>query len=105
MKAELLPIAASVDRLTDALRRAGALGDESVSSAAVDSSRSTVLSRITRLRLTYSDSAPNSPPSLILKTGLPERVGNATWDAGRQEVAFYNDVAAVMSAPRVPRCF
>jgi Ecdysteroid kinase-like family len=105
MTAEPLPAAASAGRLTDTLRRAGALGDGSVSSVAIDSSRSTVLSRITRLRLTYSDSAPNSPSSLILKTGLPERVGNATWDAGRQEVAFYNDVAAVMLAPRVPHCF
>jgi hypothetical protein len=48
-----LPEAAKADRLTDALRRAGVLGDAYVREVTVESSRATILSRITRLRLAY----------------------------------------------------
>jgi hypothetical protein len=105
MTAETLPAALSADRLGDLLRRRGTLGKGSVSDVAVDSSRATILSRITRLRLTYDGEAPGAPSTLIFKTSLPERVGNPNWDAGRQEVAFYNDVAATMEGGLVPRCF
>jgi hypothetical protein len=50
MAAETPPAAASADRLSDMLRRCGALEIGSVSDVAVDSSRATILSRITRLR-------------------------------------------------------
>jgi hypothetical protein len=90
---------------TDTLRRSGVLQKGRVSNVSVESSRATVLSRITRLRLTYDGDATNSPSTLILKTGLADRVGDETWDAGRQEVAFYIDVAAAMSSPLVPCCF
>jgi hypothetical protein len=105
MAAETLPAAASADRLSDMLRRCGALEIGSVSDVAVDSSRATILSRITRLRLSYAEETSGAPPTLILKTALPERIGNPNWDAGRQEVAFYNDVAAKMPVGLVPRCF
>jgi len=55
--------------------------------------------------MTYEGAAGDAPPALILKTGLPERVGDANWDAARQDVAFYTEVAARMSTPPVPRCF
>jgi ecdysteroid kinase len=42
--------------------------------------------------------------SVILKTGLPERA-DPSWNAGRQEVAFYTEVATVMATRLVPRCF
>jgi hypothetical protein len=100
-----LPAVASAVRLTDAIRRSGALGDGSISSVAVESSRATVLSRITGLRLNYSNAFPNSPSTLILKTALPERVGSSTWDAGRQEVAFYNEVVTAKSVSHVARCY
>jgi Ecdysteroid kinase-like family len=103
--AEAPPAAASADRLDDVLRRSGALRCGSLAEVTVDGSRDTVLSRITRLRLTYDGEAPGAPSSLILKTALPERIGKSAWDAGRQEVAFYNDVAATMHTRLVPHCF
>src|SRR5438552_12633517 len=104
MTTEPLPKAADAGHLTDALRRSGALGDGRVCNVAVESSRATILSRIVRLRLSYEGAADDAPRSLILKTGLPERA-DAKWNAGRQEVAFYTQVAAVMSARLAPRCF
>src|SRR5215471_19318353 len=105
MAAETLPAAASADRLSDVLRRRGTLENGSVSDVAVDSSRATILSRITRLRLTYAGEAPGAPSTLILKASLPERINQPGWDAGRREVAFYNDVAATMLVKLVPCCF
>src|SRR6516162_3513036 len=105
MAAETLPAAASADRLSEVLRRCGALENGLVSDVAVDSSRATVLSRITRLRLTCAGEVPGAPSTLILKTSLPERIGKPDWDGGRHEVAFYNDVAAAMPVGLVPRCF
>jgi hypothetical protein len=96
--------AADAAHLTDALRRSGALGDGRVCNVIVESSRATILSRIMRLRLSYDGAAADAPPSLVLKTGLPERA-DAKWNAGRQEVAFYTQVAAVMAARVAPRCF
>ena len=99
-----LQIAIKAEQLTDALRRSGALGDGRVCNVVVESSRATLLSNIIRLRLKYDGAAPHAPNSVILKTALPERIGGL-WNAGRQEVAFYTQVAAVMSAHLVPRCF
>jgi len=98
MTAETLPAAASADRLNDILRGSGKLENGSLSDVAVDTSWATILSCITRLRLTYKGGAPAAPPTLILKTSRPERTGKPNWDAGRQEVAFYNNVAATMQA-------
>jgi hypothetical protein len=86
--------------LTTALRRCGALGDGRVRDIVVESSRNTILSRIIRLRLAYDGPAEGAPCSVILKTGLPGRAGD-----GRQEVAFYGQVASVMSARVAPRCY
>jgi hypothetical protein len=101
---ETLPRAAQPEYLTDALRRAGALGTGRVIDAVAQSSKATILSRIVRLRLSYDGAAPEAPASLILKTGLPERAG-ARWNSGRHEVAFYTQISAAMSASLVPRCF
>jgi hypothetical protein len=103
MTAEPLPLAAQPERLTEVLRRAGAMHGR-ISSVEALHSRTTVLSRITRLRLVTEGDAAGVPTTLILKTGLPERVGDENWDSGRQEVAFYTDVAATMSG-HVLRCF
>ena len=104
MTTETLPKAADAEHLSDVLRRSGALGDGRVCNVVVESSRATVLSRIIRLRLSYEGAAADAPRSLILKTGLPERA-DAKWNAGRHEVAFYTQVAAVMTACLAPRCF
>jgi len=97
-----LPEAAEASRLTDALRRYGVLSDGCVSEVAVESSRATVLSRITRLRLAYDRADVDAPRSVILKTGLPERAGHGS-QAARQEIAFYTQVASAIPALPVPR--
>jgi hypothetical protein len=99
-----LPNVAQAAPLTDALRRAGVLGDGSVREAVVESVRPTVLSRIIRLRLAYDGSANDAPSSLILKIAHPDRMG-PNWGAGRNEVAFYNRVAAAAPGLPLPRCF
>jgi Ecdysteroid kinase-like family len=101
---ESLPRAITADHLTDALRRSGALGRVRVREVVVESSRPTVLSRIIRLRLAYDDNATDAPRSVILKTGPPQRAGGG-WYAGRQEVAFYTQVAVATPADLIPRCF
>src|SRR5262249_25393718 len=104
MSTRPLDIAIEAEQLTDALRRSDALGDGRVCNVVMESSHSTLLSNIVRLRLTYDGAASNAPHSIILKTARPERIGGF-WNAGRQEVAFYTQVGAVMSARLVPRCF
>jgi Ecdysteroid kinase-like family len=98
-----LPPAADAAHLTEALRRCGALPEGRVRDVAVESARPTLVSHITRLRLGY-DSSCEAPRTLILKTGLPD-IAEGLRDAGRREVAFYTDVAALMPARVVPRCF
>jgi Ecdysteroid kinase-like family len=104
MTSEPLPRAAEPEYLTDTLRRFGVLADDRVCGVAVESSRATLLSRIIRLRLSYEGRAAEAPGSVILKTGLPERA-NVKWNSGRQEVAFYTQVAGTMAERSVPRCF
>ena len=99
-----VPEAAQAKNLTDALRRSGVLREGRVTNVAVESSRTTILSKITRLRLTYEGAASNAPASLILKTGLFNKP-DSEWSAGRQEVAFYTRVAPAMPSLLVPRCF
>jgi len=98
---QALPPAIQPEHLTAALRRAGVLADGAVNDVAVESSRDTILSRITRLRLTYGGEAGAAPASLILKTGLPGRAINA----GRQEVSFYEQVGTAAGFRLMPRCF
>jgi hypothetical protein len=99
---EPLPPAAQPEYLTQALTRCGLLRDGGrVSGVVVDSSKSTILSQIVRLRLSYEGASGDAPASLILKTGLPEwtQINN-----GRREVAFYLLLAEVTSDQLVPRC-
>jgi aminoglycoside phosphotransferase (APT) family kinase protein len=102
MTPEPLPKAADAEYLTDALRQCGARGAGRVRNVVVESSRTTLLSRIMRLRLTY-DGALEGPASLMLKIGLPDRVAELA-DRGRREVEFYSEISAVMRARLVPRC-
>jgi len=100
-----LPSAVQPEYLTEALRRYGVLRDGRVHNVVVENSKSTMVSRIVKLRLSYDGAASNAPDSLILKTGLPERASNRSGIRGALEVAFYTQVAAQMSAPLIPRCF
>ena len=104
MNGDHLPAAASAGHIADALRRAGVPGSTRVREVAVESDRPTILSRIIRLRLSYDGTVTGAPNSVILKTGLPDRIGSG-WKAGLQEVAFYSKVAAATEPRLVPRCF
>src|SRR3954468_2384626 len=84
--------AASPEHLTEALRKS--FLNVRVSDVVVESSHPTIVSEITRLRLTYDGEALGAPRTIILKTGHPDRLSDASWGAGRHEVAFYNEVAA-----------
>src|SRR5438874_2062915 len=99
-----LPTAAQAEHLSEALRRSGALAHGRVREVAVESSRAKLLSRIIRLRLAYDGDAAEAPNSVIVKTALPD-APLGLWNAGRQEVAFYNKVGAMTPAGMVPRCF
>jgi hypothetical protein len=70
---EALPRAAQPEYLTDALLCAGALGAGRVCHVVVESSKSTILSRIVRLRLSHDGAAQETPAALILKTGYRTR--------------------------------
>jgi hypothetical protein len=98
-----LPKIIDPEHLTQAFRRSGILGNTRITDVAVESSRATILSQITRLHLAYDSDAPASPRSVIFKTGHPDRLSDG-WAGGRQEVAFYTQVASVAPARFVPRC-
>jgi hypothetical protein len=102
MESEALPRAASAHHITDVLRRSGELGKGRVRDLLVESSRTTLLSRVFRLRLNY-EGTTDARSTLILKTGLP---GSASERAhsGHREVEFYAQAGEV-SAGVVPRCF
>jgi Ecdysteroid kinase-like family len=100
---DLLPLISAAP-LNAILERAGVLGDRHVQDVTIISDRPTLISRITRVRLTYDDPASALSGSLIVKTGLPERP-ETEWGNGHQEVAFYRDVAPSLPAGLVPRCF
>jgi hypothetical protein len=101
---DALPQAAGADNITNALRRAGVLGEARVREAEAQSDRPTIVSRIIRLRLSYDGEAGDAPHSVILKTAHPERI-DISGGAGSQEVAFYRDVAASTPPGLLPRCF
>ena len=104
MTNEALPESVTAESLTRALRRSGILGDGRVSEVEAENARSTILSRIVRLRLAYEGEDAGAPLTLIFKTGLPERLTGG-WNAGRQEVEFYAKVAPATPPGILPRCF
>ena len=73
------------------------LGDQHVQDVVIINDRPTLMSRIIRLRLTYDGPAAAQPATLLVEAGL--------WSNGRQEVAFYSDVAPSLRSGLVPRCF
>jgi hypothetical protein len=97
-----LPRATNAEYLTEALRRSGVLGESSVREVAIENSRSTLLSRIIRLRLSY-EGATDAPKSLILKTGLHTDASEAT-HSGHREVEFYAQAGPTVAGV-VPHCF
>jgi hypothetical protein len=102
MTPDNLPEVADAAYLTSALHRV--LGKACVAEVRVGSNRSTILSRIIRLRLTYDHPVPDAPDTVILKTGLAHTM-NTAWNGGRQEVEFYTRIAPMLPDCVVPRCF
>ena len=98
------PLPASPERLTGILRRAAVLKGDEVADVAVETARDTLISRIARLRITYSPSAEAGPSHLFFKTER-EDVDRTIAEFGRKEVAFYNLVAASTPRDLLPRCY
>ena len=72
-EAEPLPPAAQPEYLTQALTRCGLLRDGGrVSGVIVDSSKSTILSQIVRLRLSYEGASDDAPASLWSIHDIPQ---------------------------------
>jgi hypothetical protein len=99
-----LPAVVEPALLTAALRKGGVLDRGSVREVKVLDQRDTVISHIIRLGLRYVGESGGAPQSLILKTAHAS-FAKALANAGRQEVAFYTQLAPKMPAQLVPRCF
>lgn len=93
------------ERLTNVLRKAGALGElGAVADVVVESSRTTLISSIARLRLTCTGASGPVPSHLFLKTRRGD--ADAAWDSsGRSEANFYATVGAVTPPGLLPRCY
>ncbi len=61
------------EHLTEVLRRAGDLRAGGVAEVAAETSRTTLVSTITRLRLTYADAEGGGPAHVLLKTPREDR--------------------------------
>jgi hypothetical protein len=99
MTTEPSPIATNVEHLTVALHRSGVLGDGRIVSVVVESSRTTVLLWIVRLRLTYAGAQRAHPQDCAL------RPINSDVECGAAAGGVYTDVAGATPARVVPRCF
>jgi Ser/Thr protein kinase RdoA (MazF antagonist) len=99
-----LPHVAEAAYLTKVLRSCSVLDGSAVCNVTAQSSRNTIVSRIIQLSLSYDGPAPRAPRSLILKVAHPDYT-NTSWNAGRQEVAFYREIAPQTPARLVPSCF
>ena len=99
-----VPPQATASHLTAVLRRAGVLGQGEVVDVAVETSRDTLISRITRLRLTYDREGDECPSHVFFKTSH-EGVEATLRAFGRKEVAFYDVVASAMPPGLLPRCY
>jgi hypothetical protein len=104
MTAETIPTAAEPSRLTEALRRCGALGAARVSGVTVANTIAKLRSRTLRLRLSYDGPSGAAPDSLILKMGHLDSSGGPAY-ANAREIVFYRDVAPSLPAGVVPCCF
>jgi hypothetical protein len=98
------PPAVDHDYLTEAFRRMGVLGAGRVSEVRADDLRSTILSRVGRLHLTYEGPTDTAPASVFLKTGQPERAVERWWGY-RHEVEFYSNIAPRLPPGVVPTCY
>ena len=90
------------ERLTEAMRGAGALDGARVAEVVVESARTTLISTIERLRLRYAGG--DGPATLIRKQPRGDIDPTLRAILGR-EVAFYAKVAPATPPGRLPRCY
>ena len=96
---------ATAEWLTQALQKAGVLGQGHVTSVQQQSVETTSTSIIARLELNYSyDSPPSAPSRLFLKVSKPD-LASEKFELGKREVTFYTTVVSAMSNPPVVRCY
>ena len=89
-------------RFTEVLRGSGALDGGRVVEVAVETSRTTLVSTIERLRLRYAGG--DGPATLIRKEPRRDIAPDLASVLGR-EAAFYTQVAPLMAPGLVPRCY
>jgi thiamine kinase-like enzyme len=104
MTRDHLPGAADAGRLTEVLRRSGAVDGARVCNVAVMRSIEKQRSLTLRLHLDYEGPADEAPSSLILKMGGYDDGGRPLY-ANEREVAFYRYIAPALPARVVPHCF
>jgi hypothetical protein len=92
----------SAKRLTEALRGSGGLGDGRVVDVTVETSRTTLVSIIQRLRLRYAGG--DGPATLIRKWPREDLDASLRAILGN-EITFYANVAPVTPAGCLPRCY
>ncbi len=99
-----VPHEATPERLTAILRQADVLPRGDVVEVSIETSRDTLVSRITRLRLTYSQILDAGPSHVFLKS--PREGVDPQWhEFGEKEVNFYRLVADETPAGLLPRCY
>jgi hypothetical protein len=99
-----LPMAATAERLTEALFTSNALPSGRVCNVALIGSAKKLRSHTHRLRLDYDSPVANAPLSVILKMGHLDDAGRPSY-ANRKEITFYREIAPALPAGLVPRCF
>jgi thiamine kinase-like enzyme len=89
------------ERLTETLHRGGGLGTGRVIEVGVETSRTTLLSTIERLRLRY---AGGEGPATLIRKQPRHDVAPELANILRNEIAFYDRVAPATPG-RLPRCY
>jgi hypothetical protein len=80
MSTDALPPVANAERLTEALRKSGALGEGRVCNVTAMASFAKLRSHTFRLRLDYAGPAEGAPRAMILKMGHLDSEGRPSID-------------------------
>ena len=89
----MVPSSLTAEHLTELLARAGRLpGGGRVTAVAEETTRTTLISTLVRLKLEFAGDAKSAPTHLLVKA--PRTDGPFSFiDQGRRETAFYTEVA------------
>ena len=93
------------EQLTERLRASGALPRGSVTAIHPAPRRTTILSTIEPFRVDYSSDAPAAAPARLFLKATRGGLAAGLQSLGEREVAFYRQVAPLMSDGPFPRCF